>query len=187
MTAEGESDTINSEKERGTKMSIPVEIERKFVIVMPDFKLLASQSDYTVSEIDQTYLKSSALLTHRVRARRTGGATAYTETKKVRIDRMSVYEDEREIYEAEYKELLAEIMPSTVTLRKTRHTFSYLGHTLEIDVYPNWQRSCVLEIELSGREEEVRIPDFITVIAEVTGDKKYSNASMSASFPRELI
>ena len=102
MTAEGESDTINSERERGTKMSIPVEIERKFVIVMPDFELLASQSDYTVSEIDQTYLKSSALLTHRVRARRTGGATTYTETKKVRIDRMSVYEDEREICEAEY-------------------------------------------------------------------------------------
>ncbi|MBR5144843.1 MAG: hypothetical protein IKW53_07320, partial [Clostridia bacterium] len=36
-------------------------------------------------------------------------------------------------------------------------------------------------------EEQVEIPEFISIIKDVTGDKKYSNAAMSRSFPEEII
>ena len=168
-------------------MQIPVEIERKYVILLPDVATLAAQPGYTVSEIEQTYLESEPTVTHRVRARRRGDKTVYTETKKVRIDKMSVFEDEREIGEEEYKALLSKKEQGTVTLYKTRHTFLYNGQIFEIDVYPEWTHSAILETELKTRETEVEFPDFITVIKEVTGDKKYSNASMSHSFPDELM
>ena len=168
-------------------MSTPVEIERKFVIATPDISLLTTLEGYTKSEIEQTYLCSDEGVTRRVRARNYQGRTVYTETKKVRIDNMSAHEDEREIDEAEYTTLLGEIMPGTVTIYKTRYTFAFFGKIFEVDVYQNWKRTAILEVELDTRDEELLMPDFIKVIAEVTGDKRYSNAAMSKEFPKELI
>ena len=168
-------------------MSIPVEIERKYVIQIPSVDILSGLEGYSSSEIDQTYLRSDPNITRRVRARRFFDRTEYTETRKIRIDKMSSFEDERELDESEYLSLLTEIKDGTVTIRKTRMTFKHLGRTFEVDVYPNWSRSCILEVELPSRDEEIVFPDFIKVIAEVTGDKSYSNASMSHSFPKELI
>ena len=166
---------------------IPLEIERKYVIWLPDLDALAALDGYTRSEITQTYLLSAPAVTHRVRARVYPEKTVYTETKKVRIDKISSYEDEREITEREYLELLAIADPAAKPLNKTRHTLPIDGLTVEIDVYPNWKNSCIMEIELPSRETAPPIPDYITVIAEVTGEKRYSNATMARSFPPELV
>lgn len=168
-------------------MSIPIEIERKFVIEMPDISVLSSLPGYTSSDIEQTYLSSDAGVMRRVRARKYQGRTVYTETKKMRIDNMSAHEDERKITREEYETLLSEIMTGTVTIFKTRHTFDFSGRVLEIDIYPNWRKTAILEVELDSREATLDIPDFIKVVAEVTGEKKYSNAAMAHEFPNELI
>ena len=168
-------------------MQIPVEIERKYVIEKPQLEMLKDLPGYSSSDIEQTYLDSEANVTHRVRSRRYADVTVYTETKKVRIDKLSSFEDERELTREEYESLLTKIKDGTVTLKKTRTTFEYLGRVFEIDVYPNWSHSCILEVELPSRETVVELPDFIKVIAEVTGDKSYSNAAMSHKFPGELV
>ncbi len=158
-----------------------LEIERKYIIKMPDTAILHSCKDYVKSDIEQIYLKTDGGLTHRIRKRN----DRYIETKKTRIDSMSVIEDERDISEEEYLSLKANMQSGTRPLYKTRHSFSYLGKIIEIDVYPEWKHSCIMETELTSRDEAVAIPEFIEIIKEVTGDKKYSNASMSQSFPPE--
>lgn len=168
-------------------MSTPIEIERKYVIKMPDVDTLAGQDNYTVSEIEQTYLESEPHVTHRVRKRVYDGKIVYTETKKVRIDDVSSFEDERRIDEREYTELLKSIKQDTRTLTKTRHTFVFSRQTFEVDVYPEWTKSCIMETELETRETSVDMPPFISIIKEVTGDKRYTNAAMSHEFPEELI
>ena len=165
----------------------PIEIERKYIIRIPDLKALEAQEGYTVSKIFQTYLESEPSVTRRVRRRIYDDRTVYTETKKVRIDEISSYEDEREVSENEYMHLLCRKIPGTKTLTKVRHTFVYRGQTFEVDIYPNWQKSCIMETELSSRATETALPPFITVIREVSGDKKYSNAAMSREFPDELV
>ena len=167
--------------------SIPVEIERKFVILMPDVTLLEKMPGYTKSEITQIYISSLPGVTHRVRKREYSETTVYTETKKIRIDSTSAYEDDREISEEEYLSISENIKKDTSPIKKVRRTAVYKGKTLEIDIYPNWNKTAILEVELSDREEYFDLPEFIKVILEVTGDKKYSNASMAISFPRELI
>lgn len=167
-------------------MNTPVEIERKYIIERPDTEELARMEAYTSSEITQTYLDSSAGVTHRVRMRKYADRVVYTETKKVRIDKISAFEDEREICESEYLSLLERKCRDTVSLKKTRHTFSYLGVTFEVDVYPEWERTCILETELKSAAEEVVFPAFLHVIREVSGDKRYTNAAMSHSFPPEI-
>lgn len=166
---------------------IPIEIERKYIIEIPDEEKMRICNGYTMSEIVQIYIESQSRVTHRVRSRKANGKTVYTETKKIRIDKMSSYEDEKEISEREFLSLSNNIKKGTVPIEKARHTFDYLGQTFEVDVYPEWKKSCIMETELESRESRVEIPDFIKIIKEVTGDKAYSNASMAKSFPREII
>jgi CYTH domain-containing protein len=164
----------------------PVEIERKYIIELPDISELSKMESYTASDIEQIYLSSSPAVTHRIRKRVYNDRSVYTETKKIRIDKISSYEDEHEISAEEYARLSLNIREGSTPLSKRRHTFSYLGQTFEIDVYPEWKGSSILETELDSRERGVEFPDFIKVVKEVSGIKEYSNSSMSMRFPDEV-
>lgn len=165
--------------------SVPIEIERKFIVAKPNFRILAKEREYKRYEIVQIYLTGAAGATHRIRKRSSSFDTVYTETVKVRIDSMSAYEDEREISESDFLTLSHKIADGTRPISKVRHSFEYAGLTVELDEYPEWKNTCIMEIELPTREENVKIPDFINVIREVTGDRAYSNAGMSRDFPKE--
>ena len=162
-----------------------IEIERKYIIAKPDIEKLRGLEGFSESEIEQIYLRSEAGVTHRVRKRVFSGKTQFTETVKERIDRMSAVEREREISENEYISLAARIADGTVPIIKKRCTFDFCRQTFEIDLYPLWKRTAIMETELKSRDETAVIPDFITVIREVTGEKAYSNAAMSKNFPKE--
>ena len=164
-----------------------LEIERKYVIEKPSALKMRECEAYTSSEIVQIYLDAEPGVTRRVRSRAySDGRVQYFETEKRRVDEMSSEEYEREITKAEFDNLSLQIAAKTRPIIKTRHTFDYLGQTFEIDVYPDWERICIMETELPSRDTAVEMPDFIHIIAEVTGDKRYSNAAMSRSFPEEL-
>ena len=165
--------------------NVNVEIERKFIIEAPSEEELSKLPGHTASKILQIYLDSEFGETRRIRRREYPDRTVYYETKKVRIDGMSATETEREIGKDEFEQLRGSIKCGTVPVNKIRHTFPYGGHTFEIDVYPEWRRSCIMEVELKSRLEIVKFPPFIKIIREVTGDKNYSNAMMSKRFPRE--
>lgn len=166
-------------------MKTETEIERKFIIGMPDMSELSAMEAYTESKIRQTYLDAPAGVTHRVRERVYQGKTVYTENTKIRIDRMSCRESEGEITRERYEALLREKKPGTRTLEKTRVTFFFAGHTLEIDRYPEWRDSCIMEVELEDRDEKILFPDLIRILREVTGNKSYTNASMAVKMPPE--
>lgn len=162
-----------------------VEIERKYIIKMPCEQILAEQSEYSKSEIVQIYLPSMAGETHRVRRRVYSDKTVCTETRKIRLDRMSSTEIEGEIDEQKFLALSENILEGSSPVVKTRHTFVFCSQLFEIDVYPKWKNTAIMETELDAREREVKIPSFIEIVREVTGDKAYSNAGMSRHFPAE--
>ncbi len=169
-----------------TEAKIGLEIERKYIIKMPDVSLLSSQPEYTVSDITQIYLEGAYGETHRVRRRRFADREQFTETRKIRVDEMSVTEIEGEITEQRFVQLSENIKQDTRPVLKTRHTFLYGNQIFEIDVYPQWKNTAIMETELDSRERRVEIPPFIHIIREVTGNKAYSNAAMSKSFPPEI-
>ena len=111
---------------------------------------------------------------------------SYTETKKIRLGKMSAIEDEREIVCEEFDTLSKGIKADTRPLYKTRHTFDWGGLCFEIDVYPEWHNTSVMEVELEREDMKVVLPPFIRVIEEVTGNKAYTNFSMAKKFPTEL-
>ena len=164
-----------------------IETERKLIILKPDEAELLSQSCFTESRILQIYLENPTV-THRVRRREySGGRVEYTENKKKRISTLSAIEEEREISENEFLSLSGNIEKGASPLRKIRRTFSLGGFVYELDYYEKWEKSCIMEVELPRESEELIIPPFIRVLRDVTGDKRYSNHSMSHSFPKEEV
>ena len=162
-----------------------IETERKYIIKMPDFTFLQKCDNYTASNIEQIYL-DIGFSTHRIRKRAYEDKTVYTETKKIRISTVSAIEEEGEISSEKYNELKKKQLKGTEKLEKTRHSFSFCGYVFEIDVYPQWKKSAIMEIELESEDTTPEIPSFIKIIREVTGIREYSNAKMSHAFPPEI-
>ena len=142
-----------------------IETERKYIIEKPDISILQSKNNFTSSEIVQIYLSDSEK-THRIRKRVfADGCVQYTENTKRRISTMSSLETEREISEDEFLALSKNIEPHSQPVIKTRITFEYLSKTFEIDVYPRWKSTCILEVELPSEEEKIAFPSFIKHIS----------------------
>ena len=161
------------------------ETERKFLIEMPDRAQLLSMAGATESEILQTYLLSENGGSARVRSRTMNGKTVYTHTEKFRLSTLSCTENEAEISEERYLELLKTADPSRRSILKTRITFPYANHLMEIDIYPFWKNQAVLEIELASEEEAFNIPPFLRVIREVSKDARYKNRALAKDIPAE--
>ena len=156
------------------------ETERKFLIIMPSDAFFARFSDtLTVREITQTYL-SAQKGERRVRKITEGGNTSYVYTEKYEIagTKMSREEFEREITEEEYRTLYAEAVSE---LCKTRYSFEFNAHTIEIDMYPDeiggeaMRGMCVLEVEIGSEDEKFTLPKEIEVLRELTGTREFSN------------
>ena len=155
-------------------MSEHLEIERKYLIAMPDTRALRAACSH-VYEMEQTYLAAAPGVTARVRRRQEGERVEYFYTEKeFRTDRTCV-ERERAVTEEEYHRLLVRRREKGVTLRKTRWCMLYAGR--------------VLEIELPDEGAPVSIPPQIRILREVTADRRLKNAVLAQRIPdeRELL
>ncbi len=162
----------------------PYEIERKFLIGMPDLVWLASVAE--ASTIRQTYLTGgNPDSTERVRCREREGACVYTHTEKLRLSARKRVEIENEISRDEYERLLRRADPQRRTIEKTRYCLHRGELVYEIDVFPFWTKQAFLEIELSEENQLFPWPEEFRCIREVTEDSRYSNAALASRIPDE--
>lgn len=158
-----------------------LEIERKFLIKMPDEKKLASLSGVSAVSIEQTY----TIIGVRLRKWCENGKTFYIKTEKKHLSDITRIEEESEISEKEYNSFLALADPERKPLLKTRYRYPFGGKLIEIDVFPFWKNQAFCEVELESEEETFTLPDFIEVIREVTSEKEYRNHALSKKIPQE--
>ncbi len=158
------------------------EIERKYLIAMPDAALLAACERSTIT---QTYLAVEGNRTERVRKRIRGEKCEYTHTVKYKLNSMRRLETERTITREEYEKLLQRADPSRRPIEKTRHCFGHGGLLWELDVFPFWNDRAFLEIELKSEQDRVELPPGIRLIREVTDDPRYTNAALSFRIPED--
>lgn len=164
---------------------IHFEIERKYLICMPDRAWLEKEAEGT--EITQTYLLSPPGTTERVRRRGRDGVYVCTHTTKTKLSDLRRIEEEEEITEEEYGRLLLRADPERRVIRKTRWCFRYEGQLFELDVFPFWDDRAYLEIELRDESQKVSLPPDLTIIREVTEDPRYTNAALSVKIPYDDI
>ena len=159
------------------------ETEKKFLIKYPSKELLEGIEKKDISEITQTYLISEKGITLRLRKRVYESGVKYYKTEKIRISDMTALENEIEIDEEAYNNDLKFADPKRRPIEKTRLLMRNGKHVFEIDIYPFWQDRAIMEVELESEDEEFCIPDSVEVIADVTGDARYKNASLARVIP----
>lgn len=159
-----------------------LEIERKYLIKMPDMEKLEKTENYGWSEIEQIYVEDTMDgMFGRIRKRGKNGVYKYFKTFKKDVTAVTRIEIESEISEKEYSDLKQRRRRGFGIINKVRHVFDYKGLTFELDVFPFWKDKAFLEAEVSSEDTEIPIPDFIEVIKEVTDDISYRNSALAAS------
>ena len=160
------------------KKEMPLEIEKKFLIKMPDLKWIRENTNCKIAKISQTYLgRAKNGYGNRVRKMTINGCTKFYHTSKKSLTDMTRIELEKEISRGEYNGYLVRNR-SRKTLYKTRYIISMNNLKYEIDIYPFWHQTAILEIELKDEKQKYVIPEFIEVIGDVTGNIDYSNSSL---------
>jgi CYTH domain-containing protein/predicted ATPase len=156
------------------------EIERKFLITTPDITALLANAELQchMDEIVQTYLVLEADKEVRLRARGHDSDWSYTKTTK-KGHGLKRVELEDIITKEQYRDDLNGASGRLPSVHKRRYVFIYQNQCFEIDVYPWLEDVAIMEIELSREDQDVKLPDFINVIHEVTGQEHFSNASIA--------
>ena len=113
-----------------SEAGLPLEIERKFLIALPDAALLGEKSVKRLA-IAQVYLRAvTSGAGRRIRRARCGDETRYYYTEKTRVTAVTRIEREHEITAAEFEALLSERDEALRTIEKTRYLVPFEGHTL---------------------------------------------------------
>lgn len=165
-----------------------MEIERKYLIRMPDEAALAAMPGCEKWEIVQTYLRDCGNgFTNRVRRVRTNGAEKYIHTQKRRVNALSCHESEGEVSRSEYDRLMQEADPALRSIDKKRYRVPYAGQLLEIDIYSFWTDRATLEIELESEAQQPVLPPWLELVREVTGEPAYKNLYLAREVPMEEL
>ena len=169
-------------------MAVQIETERKYLIRMPDERMLSAIDGCEIWEIEQIYLQDGPNgETRRIRSVLTGGVKKCFRTEKKRVSALSSIENEGEISEEIYAELKKEANHALNAIYKRRYRIPYGGQLLEVDVYAFWNDRATLEIELPGEDADVNIPEWIDIIRDVSGEAEYKNRCLAAKIPMEDI
>ena len=157
----------------------PLEIERKFLIRRPDESVLSDIAGGTKYDIEQIYLpENESGERPRIRRRVGPGGVECFYTVKRKITEVTREELEQSISTEQY-ETLAAGQARPVVIRKTRWCLPAGNHTAEVDIYPFWDKTAIVEVELSDENEPFELPTVLSVIREVTGERHFLNRDMA--------
>ena len=168
--------------------NLPLEIERKYLIRMPDVNMLKNQSGYTDTEMIQMYLSpdfdGGGI---RIRKSARNGIVTCKKTYKRDITPVKRVEIEENIATEEFEILSEHRDPQYLPIHKHRHSFEYKGHTIELDIYDFWSDRATVEVELKSEQQIPELPPFLEVVKEVTEDLRYRNRSLAKNVIIEII
>lgn len=165
----------------------PLEIERKYLIYMPDTAALDAMPGEKW-DVMQTYLTGTPEQgSRRVRRIRDKAGERWFYSEKVRLSATTRIEREREISPEEAAELLKEADSAKRPIEKTRWRIPYAGKLIEIDVFPFWTHQAFCEVELQREDEVFSLPAWVRVYREVSAESRYNNNDLARHIPEEEI
>lgn len=160
--------------------NVPLEIERKYLVKMPDINIIKAQKDYRDYEMTQMYLiNRDEYAGVRIRKSICNGEVICKKTMKRDITPIKRIEIEEDITPEEFEALSLNRDPEYMPVHKHRHSFSYKNQIIELDIYDFWQDRATVEVEMENENQKVELPEFIEVIKEVTEDLRYRNRSLA--------
>jgi hypothetical protein len=136
-------------------------------------------------QVEYNFLKTTKLQA-RLRKRGQNGKWNYTYTVRRPELQGQVVEVKTTLTQREYSNMLAGTDDKHVTICRTRRCFLINDQYFQMDIFddnshPRCKGLIMLETysTLSGTDLQQRLPDFLTIIKEVTGDPRYSLYNLS--------
>ena len=160
---------------------VPNQIQKKYLVSMPDIDSILSSTLCTKSNIVQTYIMSTdKYKERRIRQRGTDGDYIYTLTEKVIIEDSSSSVREKNISQGDYISYLANSDIGLHQIRKNRFCFVDNNRYFELDVFPFSTTKALLEVKLTDKNDGIELPSFINVLDDVTDNKNYSTKALAS-------
>lgn len=149
-----------------------LEIERRWLVKIPD-----RLGEFPFHVIEQAYLAPQNGFQGRIR--RLDDRFIYTEKARTG-SAASRIENERDITEEEYEQLKEHTILNTV--KKKRYLIPWGSLKFELDIFENTEETgyAIMEAELPEESAEVRFPDFVEIVREVTEDEYYTNRNFAS-------
>ena len=140
-------------------------------------------------EIEQFFTDLNDKSNTMVRKTAKNGDVSYCKTIKKDTDKTNErITTSRNITEKEYYELLGE--SSDKIIRKVRYCFTYKNQYYRLDVFNEPNGLIVLETELTNESKKLEIPEFLSVIEDISNDINYRNVciytELNQSYKRVL-
>jgi CYTH domain-containing protein/predicted ATPase len=157
----------------------PPEIERKFLVEMPDLALLEKLPGCRRVEIEQAYLPTTNDEKLRIRKWVEDGQAIYYKTRRRRVNGRRLEVEER-LTQRGYMEMMEEAGSALQLLHKTRYSIPYQGQQFQLNVYPFWADRAVVKLELNEENADVQLPPQLKLIREVTGEREYKDYTLAA-------
>ena len=152
-----------------------IEEERKYIVEVTD-----TIPDSIESEIFQTYLTAEPGCEIRLRRRVTRGNVVNIHTTRKFLSTQEELVTERQVSNALYESLLQQADPYRHTIHKRRNSFIYQGQFFELDSYLDALEGLVI-LETKGitSHAELKLPPFLRIVKDITGDVSYYNPNLA--------
>lgn len=153
----------------------PIEEERKYLV-----EITGELPDCIETDITQTYLVGEPGSEIRLRRRMCDGKFVNIHTVKKNISPTEELITERQVGNSLYESLLTQADPYRTTIRKKRKSFIWKGQFFELDTYTS-PREGLMILETKGirHHNELRLPPFLKIVEDITGNKAYYNYNLA--------
>ena len=133
------------------------------------------------SHITQTYLVAEPGCEVRLRRREwSRGKVVNVHRSKKRISETEEILTERQVDNNLYEQMLQQADPYRQTIRKRRQSFIWKGQYFQIDTFLSPVNNLVMmETKGVAEQETIKVPPFVRVIEEVTGNQTYYNYNIA--------
>jgi len=161
----------------------PVERFNKYLINIDETLLnkLSNEANYSSCHILQHYLKSENGYERRIRARERDGDVLYSYSEANYLSTNERIKTDRVLTERQYKDYSHQIDKDLNVTDKMRYSFIYNDVFFKLDVYNFDTSKGILSFESSSDHTSVKLPEYIEVIKDVTGDVNYKNYYLAKS------
>jgi thymidylate kinase/CYTH domain-containing protein len=159
-------------------LCLPTRIRNQKKYLVGNINVGAIASIAVKTQIKQDYIISDDLLEHRLRKVTQNNATSYHYSiiKKCNEGKREILKDEV-ISESNYNNILSIQSGNLVSINKTRYSFVYQDQYFKLDIFENGLS--LLEVNLTKENPIVTIPEFISVIDDVTNNDEYKNINIA--------
>lgn len=152
------------------EIPLPIVEERKYIV-----EQIGEMPDNCIEcDIQQTYLTAEPGCEVRLRRRISDTGTVNIHTTRRRLSSDHEIVTERQVGDALYETLLQQADHYRQTIHKQRRSFVHQGQFFELDSYLSpCNGLLILEVKGNQSHEELRLPPFLRIVKDITGDTDY--------------